>query len=70
MKNEVTKINSEQLSTKKVVLNCEAMIDHCENEIGFVELKANHRNWWFFVYKCMKYIYINSIKDKERMDNS
>ena len=29
MKNEVGKINSEQLSTKKVVLNCEAMIDHC-----------------------------------------
>ena len=31
MKTEVGKINAEQLTTKKVTLNCEAMIDHCEN---------------------------------------
>lgn len=31
MKTEVGKINSEQLTTKKATLNCEAMIDHCEN---------------------------------------
>ncbi len=31
MKTEVGKINAEQLSTKKVTINCEAMIDHCEN---------------------------------------
>ena len=42
MKNEVTKINGQQLATKKEVLNCEAMVDHCENEMGFVEMKANN----------------------------
>ena len=31
MKTEVGKVNAEQLTTKKVTLNCEAMIDHCEN---------------------------------------
>lgn len=31
MKNEVGKINAEQLTTKKNALNCEAIIDHCEN---------------------------------------
>lgn len=35
MKIEVGKINAEQLSTKKYALNCEALIDHCENDIGF-----------------------------------
>lgn len=40
MKTEVGKINSEQLSTKKVTINCEAMIDHCENQMGFIELKG------------------------------
>lgn len=41
MKNEVNKINGEQLTTKKTVLNCEALIDHCENEMGYAEIKAN-----------------------------
>lgn len=40
MKVEVGKINSEQLTTKKATLNCEAMIDHCENQMGYVELKG------------------------------
>jgi len=35
LKIEVGKINSEQLSTKKYVLNLEAAISHCETEIGF-----------------------------------
>jgi DNA anti-recombination protein RmuC len=31
LKNEVSKIHSEQLNTKKYTLNCEATVDHCEN---------------------------------------
>lgn len=38
-KTEVAKINSEQLTTKKFVLNLEAAISHSETEIGFRELR-------------------------------
>lgn len=39
MKTEVSKINAEQLSTKKYILNLEAAISHAETEIGFRELR-------------------------------
>lgn len=54
MKNEVQKITSEQLSTKKNTLNIEAEISKMEGEIGFAELKQS-RYWvndseWLFVF--------------------
>ena len=42
MRMEISKITGEQLATKKEVLNCEAMVEHCENEMGFVEMKAHN----------------------------
>ncbi len=39
LKTEVGKVNSEQLTTKKYVLNLEASISHAETEIGFRELR-------------------------------
>lgn len=39
LKLEVSKVNAEQLTTKKFILNLEAGINHCETEIGFRELQ-------------------------------
>ena len=39
LKTDVGKINAEQLTTKKFLLNLEASISHCETEIGFREYK-------------------------------
>lgn len=39
LKTDVGKINAEQLTTKKFLLNLEAEISHCETEIGFREFK-------------------------------
>lgn len=39
LKSEVSKINAEELSTKKYILNLEASISHCETEIGFRECR-------------------------------
>lgn len=41
MKNQVAKITAEQLTTKKTALNCEALVDHCENEMGYAQIRAN-----------------------------
>lgn len=40
LKTEVGKINAEQLTTKKYILNLDAGINHCETEIGFRELRT------------------------------
>ena len=40
LKGEVNKINSEQLTTKKYILNLQAAISHNETEIGFRECKS------------------------------
>ncbi len=39
LKAEVGKVNAEQLTTKKFLLNLEAAINHCETEIGFSEYR-------------------------------